>query len=158
MLNPEDKGKIQKLIKTHWSIWLAFASAVVLYTVVVFAIFGDRSSEPQDAGMLRQVFVVLSVVLGALKFWMQSRLMFQETTYSKCQILDEIMMKYARYYVIILAICEVPALLGLVLVFLTGQIQEWWLFFIISMALYATATPRGDKLENIAQAHAMRSS
>jgi F0F1-type ATP synthase membrane subunit c/vacuolar-type H+-ATPase subunit K len=156
MLNPEDKEKIQNVIRTHWFIWLAFATAVILYMVVVFIVVGGRESEPKQFGMLRQVFIILSVVLGAVKFWVQSRVMFQEASYAKCRSLDEIIGKYASRFFIILALCEAPAIFGLVIVFLTMRMEEWWLFFIISMVLYATSTPRADKLETIAEAHATR--
>lgn len=156
MLNPEDKGKIQNLIRTHWFIWLSFAAAVVMYTFVVFIVTKSRSGEPVQVGMIRHLLIVISAVLGAAKFLIQSRLLFEETAYRKCQTLDEIIGKYASRYFIVLALCEAPALFGLVIAFMTGRMEDWWLFFGIAAVLFATSTPRFGKLETIAQTHVTR--
>jgi F0F1-type ATP synthase membrane subunit c/vacuolar-type H+-ATPase subunit K len=158
MLNPEDREKIQTVIRTHWFIWLSFAAAIVMYTFVVFIVTQSRSGEPPELGILRTIFIVISLVLGAVKFWLQRGLLFEETAYRQCGTIDEIIAKYAGRYFIILAVCEAPALLGLVIAFLTGRLEDWWLFFLISAALFATSTPQHARLETIAQAHAARTS
>ena len=156
MLNPEDKEKIQNLIRMHWFIFLSFASAILMYTLVVFLVTGNRSVEPHQIGAMKSLFIVISIVFAAAKFWIQSRLLYEETAYGKCGTLDEIIGKYVSRYFITLALCEAPALFGLVITFLTMRIEEWWLFFIISAVLFGTSAPRSDKLESIADAQSTR--
>jgi len=156
MLNPEDKEKLQNMIRSNWYIFSAYTGAVVLYTVVVFVVIGNGSSEPLQVGVLKPLFIIVSVVLGAIKFLIQGRLWLKENAYRKCRTLDEIMARYGRYYFIILALCQVVPLFGLIIVFMTKRMEDWWLFFGITVVLFATSAPRAGKVESIVQAHATR--
>lgn len=154
MLNPEDQQKLQKMIKTNWFVFVSYAGAVIMYTVVVYVVVGTGSSEPHRIGMLRPLFIVLSAVLGAVKFLIQSRFWLNEDGYGGCRSLDEIMARYGRYYYIVLALCSAVPLLGLIIAFMSRQMADWWLFFGISVVLFATSLPRGEKIETIVQAQA----
>ncbi|MBI5115448.1 hypothetical protein HZA56_03160 [Candidatus Poribacteria bacterium] len=157
MLGSGEQEKIRNVIKVDWSIYLAFCSAIVMYTFVVFLVVGKSSSEPGEAGALKNLFIAISIGAGVAKFWVQNRLLYEEAAYMKCQSLDEIITKYRGYNFIILGVSEVPALLGLIITFMTRRLEEWWLFFGISAVLYATSAPRQSKLESIAEAHLIRS-
>ncbi|RJP64522.1 MAG: hypothetical protein C4532_19015 [Candidatus Abyssobacteria bacterium SURF_17] len=155
MLASAEEEKIRTVVKTHWFIFLSFATALIMYTFVVFAVTRGRTpNEDVQAGTLRHIFIIVSVIVGAIKFWVQIRLLSDETSYRKCQNVDEIIAKYWSYNFIMLAICEAPALLGLVIVFLTMRMEEWLVFFAISAVLFATSTPSPGKLESIAGSHA----
>lgn len=156
MLNPAEQEQVRVVIKTHWSIYLAFTMAIVMYTVVVYIVTSGRTPEPREIGALRQLFVALSVVAGAIKFWVQSRFLSSAASYQACRSLDEIVQRYWRYNFIMLALCEIPALLGLIIVFITMRLQEWWLFFGISALLFITSAPISSRLERIVEAHAAR--
>lgn len=172
MLNPEDKEKLQNMIKMNWHIFRMFTGAVILYTAVLFVVTRFGSSEPRqgdgvfdylltvlsqvDGRVLKSLFIVASVILGALKFLIQGKLWLKEDAYRNCQTLDKIMGRYGQYFFIILALCQAVPLLGMVLVFMTGRMDDWWLFFGITVVLFGTSAPRAGKVESIVQAHATR--
>jgi hypothetical protein len=156
MLNPEEQTKLQKMIRTNWFVFISYAGAVIMYTVVVFVVVGDGSREPHDVGFLRPLFIAMSVVLGAAKFLIQSRVWLNEDGYGQCRSLDEIMARYGRYYYVVLALVSAVPLLGLIIAFLSMQMADWWLFFGISAVLFATSLPRGEKVEQIVQAQTTR--
>lgn len=156
MLNPADQEKIRTVIKTHWSIFFAFTTAIIMYTLVLLAVTRGRTIEASPLTELRNAFVLVSLFAGAIKFWIQSRLLSEVTSYETCPNLDKIIEKYWRYNFIMLALCEFPALLGLIIVFMTMRMSEWWLFFVISAILFITSAPRAGRLEGIAEANAAR--
>ncbi|MBI4830736.1 MAG: hypothetical protein HY801_04110 [Candidatus Lindowbacteria bacterium] len=156
MLGTEEQKKLNIAIKTHWLIYLSFTSALIIYTFVVFLVVKGGSAEPGKPGILREVFFTVSMIFGVAKFWIQSRLLGGETSYEKCQNIDAIIQKYQSYNFIMLALCEVPALLGLISTFMARRIEVWWLFFAVSAILFATSAPQTGKLQSIIQNHAAR--
>ena len=156
MLNSTEQEQARAVIKTHWSIYLAFTTAIIMYTVVVFLVTQGKTEGAFEPGRLRSLFLVVSVAAGLLKFWIQSRLLADEVSYRTCQSFEQIIAKYWRYNFLMLALCEVPALLGLVIAFMTMRLQEWWIFFGISAVLFATSAPAYGRLERILEAHAAR--
>jgi hypothetical protein len=156
MLNPDDQKKLRKMIRTNWYVFISYAGAVIMYTVVVYVVVGTGSSEPHQVGILKPLFIAVSIVLAAAKFLIQSRLWLNEDGYGGCRSLDEIMARYGRYYYIVLALCSAVPLLGLIITFLTMQMADWWPFFGIAVVLFATSAPRAEKIESIVQAQATR--
>jgi F0F1-type ATP synthase membrane subunit c/vacuolar-type H+-ATPase subunit K len=155
MLNAADKDKVRQVVRVHWLIYFSFVTAVIMYGFVIALVTKDRTIDaPFDIGLLRRIFLLASVVIAAAKFWLQSRFLSDEFSYRKCRSLDEIIGMHQRYYFIILALCEAPALFGLVIAFLTMRLDEWWVFFGICAFLFATSVPRLERLERIAEAQA----
>lgn len=156
MLNPAEQDKVRTIIRTDWFIYLSFVVAVVMYVFVIILVTRSSSSEATQAGALKRLFIVVSVVLGVAKFWIRSRLMFENESYRKCRTLDEIIRKYERYNQYVFAMCETPAVLGVIIALMTRRVEEWWVFFAISAVLFVTSAPRRDKFQSIVEAHAAR--
>lgn len=156
MLNPAEEEKVGIVVRTHWLIYFAFAMAIIMYTVVVFLVVPGRTTEGPEIGLLRQLFIFISVAATVMKFWIQSRLLSDEASYRACRNLDETIAKYWRYNFLMLALCEIPAMLGLVAVFVSARMADWWLFLGISAVLFATSAPASAKLRRIIEAHEAR--
>ncbi len=155
MLDQADQEKIQTTIKTYWYIYFSFVMAFAMYIFITYVITAAGSGEKSTPTMLRSIFIVLSILAGAGKFWV-GRMQADEQRYADCRDLDDIIKKYAQCFFISLALCEFPTLFGLIMVFLTMKMAEWGVFLVIGVALLALSTPSANVLESIAEAHYAR--
>ena len=155
MLNPAEEEQVRTVIRTHWLIYFSFTTAVLMYTFVVFVITQGGEPQQMQVGMMRQIFLIVSVVAGIVKFWVQSRYLSDDASYRTCRNREEILAKYWRYNYIMLALAELPALLGLVITFVTMRLQEWWVFLAISALLLATSAPSAGRLRRIIETHSI---
>jgi cytochrome bd-type quinol oxidase subunit 2 len=157
MLDPVEEEKVRIWAKAQISIFFSFFTALIMYTFVLFVITKDRTPEESRAAeSLRNVFIAASILVAAIKLWVQTRFASEEKSYVTCRSVDEVIQKFTRYHFILLALSEIPALLGLIIVFLTMRMEEWWIFFGISAFLFATSFPSRSKLQRIAEAYAAR--
>ena len=158
MLDQATRDKLQQTSRMQLMIYLAYVSSVVLYVFVTFVVVGDSSRKADLLGMLRAIFIGISVAAVGVNFWIQTRVLGNVEHYRNCRSIDELLKVNGRYFFISLALCQLPALLALILVFLSMRMTEWWPFIVILVYMHATSIPRAGRLENIAQAHAMSSS
>jgi len=156
MLDPVEQKKIDTVIRTHWFIFFSFVTAIVLYTVILLMVTEGTSIEPREMGLLRNILIAASLAAAAAKFLIQTRSFSDENAYVSRTNIDQIIQKYTSTFFVMLALAEVPALSGLVITFITMRMEEWWIFFGISLLLLVTSAPKRDRLERIAQAHASR--
>jgi hypothetical protein len=148
VLGPVEEKKLRDTIKVHEHIFRAFVTAVVLYTVLAYFVTAGSTRENFGYDTLRWVLISLSLGAAAVKFWVQIW-QADETSYEKCESLGESLGKYAMYFFVSLAMAEIPALCGLIMVFITMRMAEWWVFAGISAILFATSVPKYHVLENI---------
>ena len=155
MLEPADQEKISATIKTHWSIYFSFVVAVIMYVIVTYLVTGSGTPEGSRPDTLRGVLIAASILAAVVKFWAH-RKQADEASYTKCHTIDDIIKKYAFYFFISLGMAEIPALCGMIMVFITQQMGEWTIFIIISAILYAMSAPRSSVLEKVIAANRMR--
>ncbi len=157
MINPADQEKIKTWAKQQISIYFSFFMALIMYTAVMFIVTRGRNIDTVSAVMtLRNVLIVVSILIAGAKFWVQTRFQAEVKSYETCQSIDEIIQKFTKYQFIQYALGETPALFGLIIAFVTMRLEQWWLFFGISVILFATSVPTGSRLERIVNANAMR--
>jgi len=154
MLEQADQEKISAMIKTYWFIYFSFVVGVAMYVMVTFMV--TSSGTPQDSrpDTLGRALIVVSILAAFVKVWAH-RKQVEEKSYAGCQNLDDIIKKYASYFFISLGMAEIPALCGMVMVFLTQRMGEWAIFIIISTVLFAMSAPRSGVLENVVAAWRM---
>ncbi|RJP26416.1 MAG: hypothetical protein C4520_00615 [Candidatus Abyssobacteria bacterium SURF_5] len=155
MLDPADEAKLSTLAKTLWLSYFSFVAAMPAYAVVVFIVTRGNTPRPLPFPIL-PLFLMISLIAAAAKFWVQSRFFANEESYRNSPGIDAIIERYTRYFYIMLALSEVPVLLGLIVAFLAMRMGEWWLFLGISILLFATSAPRPGMLRRIAEDHAAR--
>lgn len=158
MLDQATRDKLQQTSRTQLMIYLAYVSSVVLYIFVTFMITADSSREFDMPGTLRAIFIGISIAAVGANFWIQTRILDNAEHYQNCRSIDEVLKVNGRYFFISLALCQMPAMLGMVLVFLSMRMTEWTPFIVIVVFMHVTSIPRAARLENAAQAHAMSSS
>ena len=152
MLDQAEQEKIQTMIKTNWYMYFAFVAACVMYIFVAYMTAGSSTSDRPSPHGFRSALIVLCIS-GVAANYMVRRMQADEQRYLQCRDLDEIIKKFSFYFFISLALCELPALFGLIMVFLTMRMGEWVVFVVIAAFLFAMSTPRSSVLEDIVAAH-----
>jgi putative effector of murein hydrolase LrgA (UPF0299 family) len=155
MLDPADQEKIQTTVKTYWGIYLSIVVSCVMYIFVTYIVTSSGTPRETSPAIFRSLLIVLSIVAGAGKFWVL-RMQADEERYLQCGDIDDIIKKFGSYLFISMALCQIPAMFGLIMVFLTMRMGEWAVFLVIGAYLFATATPRSSVLENMVEAHNAR--
>ena len=158
MLDQATQDKLQQTSKINLKIYLAYVSSIVLYIFVTFFVTADSSRDSDLPAMLRAIFIGVSAAAVGVNFWIQTRVLGDAKRYQKCRSIDEVLKVYGRYFFISLGLCQLPALLGLILVFMSLRMVDWTPFIVIIVFMHVTSIPRASRLENAAQAYAMSSS
>jgi len=155
MLGPVEEKRLRATISTSRYIYLAFVTAILMYTLVAYSVTATSTHKTSGFDTLRRVFIGLSLAAVVGKFWAQIR-QTDERSYAKCINMELSMKKYTTYFFISMAMAEIPALCGLIMVFVTMRMGEWWMFVGISGVLLATSMPRYEVLEKIVMARLAR--
>jgi hypothetical protein len=158
MLDQAAQEKLQQASKMHLKIYWAYVSSIVMYIIVTFLVPRDNSRDSDMLAMLRAIFIGLSAAAVGINFWIQTRVLGDTKYYRRCRSIDDALKVYSRYFFISLALCQLPALLGMILVFISARMMEWTPFVVIVVFMHATSIPRASRLENIAQAVVISSS
>ncbi len=150
-----EEKKIHGTMRVHWTILYAFVSALVMYIFVIYRVTSSSTAKPSDHDTLRWVLIALSVFAGMAKFAGQ-RIQAEKKRYEACEDLDRTIKKYNSFFLFSMFMCQVPALCGVIMAFVTMRMGEYWLFMGISAILFATSTPQRSMLENIVTAQRAR--
>jgi hypothetical protein len=155
MLDQATRDKLQQQSGIQLKIYLMYVFSVVLYIFVSSVVAGGSSRGSDMPGMLKAIFIGISAAAVGINFWIQTRILGNTRHYQNCRSIDEVLKKYGPYFFISLALCQLPAMLGMVLVFLSKSITDWAPFIVIVVFMHVTSIPRAARLENIAQANAV---
>jgi len=131
---------VEVRLRTLRIMWLALFLSVGLY--YVFTLFAERSPDlkPNHTMSLATIGVGVSMVLGS--FLVKSKLLARAINEQQLQLVQPA-------YVLALAMCEVPALLGM-LVFFTTADRNYYVLMIIAAIGQLLHFPRREHLENAA--------
>jgi len=133
----DDMDYTQDLKKSHKTssvLYIAFMLSLAIY-LVVFALFKARIPDFQG---LRYAFYALGLLqIFLIKF-------IRETATRSIRTVDpKILINHLqRMSMISAALCEVPAMLGWVLFFLSGNAQDFYILLVISFVLFVIYFPR----------------
>ena len=148
-----EDNKLKTAYKTTVLIGIAMVASVVMYIVVAEVL---RNSNPQWRGVafstkdalydyLRIALFALSIVFPIVIRILRGILLTPEKLADPAPTL-------ISYSIIIFALCESPAIYGLVLFLLAGNIMDMYIFAAISLALFALFFPRYSRWTELANA------
>jgi len=129
-----------------------------MYILVTYFVTGSSSKESDLPAILKGIFIGISAAAAGINFAIQTQILGNPERYRQCRNIDDALKVYGRYFYISLALCQLPALMGLVQVFMSMRMSDWAPFIVFIIFMHATSIPRAGRLETIAQAHALSSS
>jgi hypothetical protein len=139
---------LKKAYKTSAIFYVAFVLSLIIY-LVVFEVFKARIPDFQgmmekiDFPWLRYAFYALGLVqIFLIKF------MRETATKSITTVDPKILISHLqRMSMVSAALCEVPVILGLVLFFLSGSAQDFYILLIVSLVVFVLFIPRFNNWE-----------
>jgi fucose 4-O-acetylase-like acetyltransferase len=132
--NPNDPAKIELRLRTMRTLWIAMLSSIVVYYVFAVFVRGSRNIQPNSTLFLVMVVVALSITL--ISFLIKSKLLAQAIEQRRVQ-------QVQQAYIVAWALTEVPALLGMLDYFLTGN-PYFYVLFLISVLGQLLHFPRRE--------------
>ena len=144
---------VQKAIGTVLIIYVAFLFSSLVYLLIGF--FLSRGNwqpvitESFLADVLFALWIVISAVLIFLILRIKSKAFGEEMP--SPQNLDQLQRYVVSRFVLLFALSEVPAILGLVYFLLTGRFLYLVLFCVLSFLCFAVARPSRSKLMELPQ-------
>jgi hypothetical protein len=134
---------LKKAFKTSVTLYVAFMISVAIY-LVVFEVLKARIPDFQgmmekiDLPWLRYAFYALGMVQIFL-----IRFIRETATKSIATVDAKVLIGHLqRMSMISAALCEVPVILGLVLFFISGSAQDFYILLILSFLLFVLYFPR----------------
>jgi hypothetical protein len=139
---------LKKTYKTSAILYVAFMLTLIIY-LVVFTVL--KSQIPDFQGMMDKIdFPWLRYAFYALGLLQVFLIKFiRETATKSITTVDaKILISHLqRMSMISAALCEVPVLLGLVLFFLSGSVQDFYVLLFVSVVLFILYFPRLNNWE-----------
>jgi hypothetical protein len=134
---------LKKAFKTSVTLYVAFMISIAIY-LVVFEVLKARIPDFQgmmekiDLPWLRYAFYALGLVQIFL-----IRFIRETATKSIATVDAKVLIGHLqRMSMISAALCEVPVILGLVLFFISGSAQDFYILLILSFLLFVLYFPR----------------
>jgi hypothetical protein len=131
---------VELRIRTMRTLWFALVMSVVMY--YVFSLVKGRSENVTPNNTLSLAFIAVGVTMVLLSLLVKSKLVNQAIELQQTQ-------RVQQAYIVALAICEVPALLGLFDFFVTGN-RYYYVLMIIAVLGQLLHFPRREHVENAA--------
>jgi len=134
---------LKKAFKTSVTLYVAFMISVAVY-LVVFEVLKARipdfrgMMEKIDLPWLRYAFYALGLVQIFLIRFIREAATKNITTVDTRVLISHLQ----RMSMISAALCEVPVILGLVLFFISGSVQDFYILLILSFVLFVLYFPR----------------
>ncbi len=137
------RAELKKAHKMSAVLHIAFMATLILYALVVEILRGGLQDfhgflEDVSLSWIRYIFYVLGFAQIFIIRFLREKL-FQGMTSGNERIL---VTRIVRISIFISALCEVPALLGLVLFLLGGNTREFYILAFISLVLFILYFPR----------------
>jgi Na+/citrate or Na+/malate symporter len=131
---------IDARMRTMRTLWFALLLSVVMY--YVFSLVAERPENPTPNNTLSLALMVVAVSMVLVSFLVKNKLLNQAIDLQQTQ-------RVQQAYIVALAICEVPALLGLLDFFITGN-RYYYVLMIIAVCGQLLHFPRREHVENAA--------
>jgi hypothetical protein len=139
-MTPDDA--LSKAYQTSKTISYALAASMLLYAGIVEALKFQEVTvhlfPPASLDKLRFVFVFLSFAAYFIINFVNQKILTKKSADTTATLLG----KLALANVISLALCELPALFGLLLFLSSGNSRDFYLLLIISVLLFFAFFPR----------------
>jgi F0F1-type ATP synthase membrane subunit c/vacuolar-type H+-ATPase subunit K len=152
-----DKLEIRKVHKTAIFLGLAFVGSVFIYTLLVELAnrkIINLGTAPVISGLetlkyifLGLTFITLFAIRGVKHNILSGKVKLQPNSGLPTPLTGPLI-KLMRATLVGYAFCESVALYGLVYYFLSGNIQDFYLFIILSLFLFARHFPRYQQWES----------
>jgi hypothetical protein len=139
----EYKNYLKKIHKNSLIVYVAFMASIVIY-FIVFEVLNSSIPDFQgfmekfDLPWMRYAFYALGLLqVFLIKF-------IRDTSIKGLTMIDEktLIIHLSKISTVSAALCEVPAILGLVLFFLSGSTEDFYVLLFISLALFVLFFPR----------------
>ena len=144
----EYSQELKKTYRTSAILYVAIMLTLIVY-LIVFTVL--KSQMPDFQGMMDRIDLpwlrYAFYALGLLQVFLIKFL--RETATKSITTVDAkiLITHLQRMSMISAALCEVPVLLGLVLFFLSGSAQDFYILLIVSFALFVMYFPRLNNWE-----------
>ena len=134
---------LKKAYKTSAILYVAFMLSLVIYLVVFEAL---KAQIPDFTGMMEKIdFPWLRYAFYALGLLQVFLIKFIRETATKSITTVEakfLINHLQKMSMVSATLCEVPVILGLVLFFLSGSVQDFYILLIVSFVLFVMYFPR----------------
>ncbi len=135
-------NELERAYRTSKIISAAMAGSLLMYVIIVevlkFREITLNILPTPILDMLRFIFVFLSFAAYFIINFLSNKLLIKKPEASH----EELLGKLARANIISMALCELPALFGLVLFLGSGIPREFYLLLILSLILFYIFFPR----------------
>lgn len=135
--------ELKKTHKTSVTLYVAFMISIAVY-LVVFEVL--RARMPDFQGMMEKIDIpwlrYAFFALGLIQVFL-IRFIRETATKSITTVDTKVLINHLQRMSLISAtLCEVPVILGLVLFFISGSVQDFYILLIISFVLFVLYFPR----------------
>ena len=132
--------KIEVRLRTLRILWLALFLSVGMY--YVFTLFAERSPDLRPNNMLSLALMGAGVSMILVSFFVKIKLLARAIDQQQVLLVQQA-------YIVALALCEVPALLGIIEFFTTTN-PNYYLLMIVAAIGQLLHFPRREHVENAA--------
>ncbi len=133
---PNQAGKLEARYRIQFIVWLALISNVGMFLLIINLIEAPPANA--DNMMMAWVLLALGIFALALSFILKRKFLSQAIDQGRPEMVQTGLF-------VALALCEVSALCGLVVFFVTGT-KYYYIFFIISVLGMLLHMPRREHL------------
>ena len=134
--SPDQAGKLEARYRIQIIVWLALISNVGMFLLITNII--EAPPVNTDNMMMAWILLALGVFAFALSFILKRRLLSMAIDQGRPEMVQ-------TGLIVAMALCEVSALCGLVVFFVTGT-KYYYIFFIISVLGMLLHMPRREHL------------
>ena len=125
-------------LRTMRTLWFGMFMSIVLYYGLTFFLGSREKTASND--MLSLVLLVVGILTMLISFPVKSRLITYAVEQQRVQLVQQA-------YILALALCEVPALLGLLDFFATGH-RHYYVLFLVAALGQLLHFPRREHIVN----------
>ena len=133
-----DPHKIELRLRTMRILWIALLFSIVMYYVYTMVVGRPENAAPNDTIFL--VSVAVGFVTIILSFVIKNKALANAATQQKVELVQP-------GYIVAWALCEVSALLGMLVFFATSS-RYYYLLFILGALAQLVHFPRREHLLN----------
>ena len=127
-------------MRTMRILWFAFIVSVGMY--YVFTLFANRRPNPTPNNTLSLTFIAVSASMLLVSFLLKHKLLNRAIDQQQVGLVQQA-------YIVALALAEVPALLGMLDLFVTGN-RYYYVLMIIAAGIQLLHFPRREHVESAA--------
>jgi len=130
--------KIELRLRTMRTLWIALFISILFYYGITFVVKPSGTTNPNS--MLFLILVVVALSMTLISFLVKNQLLSRAIDQQRVQLVQQA-------YIVALAVTEVPALLGLLYFFMTGD-RYYPVLFLIAACGQLLHFPRREHVLN----------